>query len=308
MKTYTQKSAVVIVGQTASGKSDLAVRLAKDLNGEVISADSRQVYKDFSLVSGKITPGEMQEVEHYLLDICSVKDRVYSAFDFYSDASKALKKIESKGKLPIVVGGTGFYIDVLFARVALEDADLNADLRKMLEQKTKEELFEILKDLSSEKANQIDKDNKRRLVRAIEILSAHNSVKNGKSSTINNEFQNWNVVWLGISWGREALIERIKVRLKERYKQGMCGEVKTLMDLGVSESLLDSLGLEVRYCLRFLTGRLSESEFLIELENKIWQYAKRQATYWRRNKNIKWFHPDDYESILSYVKSHLKAT
>ncbi len=305
MNQTKRRQAIVVVGQTASGKSDLAVRLAKDLGGEVISADSRQVYKDFDLVSGKITHDEMQGVRHHLLDVCSVKDRIYSAFDFYTDAGEALKEIESKGKIPIIAGGTGFYIDVLFARVALECAGSDAQLREALEKKSIEELFEILQGLSLDEAEHIDRKNKRRLVRAIERLREN---KNDSSSVVNDDFKDLDLIWLGIVWDKGTLRERIKARLQERYQQGMCNEVKALMDSGVSETLLDSLGLEVRYCLRLLTEELDESEFLLELESKIWQYAKRQATYWRRNKNIKWFHPDDYQSILSYTKSRMRIS
>ena len=299
---------VVVVGQTATGKSDLAVEIAKELNGEVISADSRQVYKEFNLTSGKVTEEEMQGVPHYLLDVLSVKDGVFTAYDFAKLAREEIKNIHNRGKLPIVAGGTGFYVDVLLGRINLEDLPKDENLRSELEGKSKEELFEELLKLNSERAGEIDRENKVRLVRAVEIEILkqkrgkevlRGDIENGNLS------QHFNPVWIGIAWDKETLRARIKKRLQIRHESNMCDEVLQAHKAGVSWERLEELGLEMKYCAKLLKSEMTEEEFLETLFHKIWQYAKRQKTYWKRNENIKWFHPDEGEKIIKYIESVL---
>ncbi len=306
MKSVKNRTIIVVVGQTASGKSDLAVKLARDFGGEVISADSRQVYKEFTLTSGKITKEEMFGIKHHLLDVCSIKDKTYSAFDFFKDAGRSVEFIFGKKKIPIIAGGTGFYIDVLLGRIKLESAPTDELLREKLKGKTVSELYGILVQLSPEISENIDKNNPIRLIRAIERVKASQKTKSDRIMPSSLFLETANIIWIGLKWDKETLRERIKIRLLERYKQGMCNEIKELLDDGFSKERIDNLGLEMRYCIRFLTGVLDEKCFLEELENKIWQYAKRQATYWKRNKEIKWFSPKEYDKILSYIKSHIK--
>ena len=285
---------VVIVGQTASGKTDLAVKIAKKFNGEVISADSRQVYKDFSLCTGKTTKKEMQGVKHYLIDVLSAKTRVFSAYDFLKHANKALAQILKKGKLPIVAGGTGFYIDVFLGKIKLDTARADKNLRKSLEKKSLEELRNILKKIDKKSYQSIDLQNKRRVVRAIERAKS-------KKETL--EFPSFKLepIWIGIKHDRQVLRKRIKKRLEKRFRQGMCKEVQRALEKGISKKRIDELGLEIRYCLKYIMGEINKEELLDILEKKIWQYAKRQETYWKRNKKIKWFSPNDYEEIKKYV-------
>ena len=296
---------IVVVGQTATGKSDIAVRLAKDLEGEIVSADSRQVYKEFNLTSGKISKEEMQGVKHHLLDVLSVKTRIFDAADFKKRAQKALLQIHKKRKLPIIAGGTAFYIDVLLDRVKLEPYEKDAKLRSCLDKRSKEELFAELLKLNKEKAAKIDKNNKRRLIRALEI-EIQKKRDSRTEIPLEDEEIKFCPVWIGLRWDKETLRYRIKKRLFDRYKKGMCKEVKHALECGVSKKRIESLGLEFKYCLYLIEGKLTEKEFLETLENKIWQFAKRQATYWKKNKDIKWFSPSDYEKILQYTKKQLK--
>ncbi len=286
---------IIIVGQTASGKSDLAVKLAKDLNGEVISADSRQVYKEFNLTSGKITKAEMQGIPHHLLDVLSAKTRVFTAYDFKKYAEKAIINIWKRGKIPIVAGGTGFYIDSLLGKVKLSNVPVNKSLRNSLRNKTKKELLNILLKKDPERVKNIDVNNPRKIIRAIEIADNQS-----------NAYLQYNMkyapLWIGIKWEKDVLRSRIKKRLKERLKNNMCDEIMQTHKKGVSWTRLLSLGLEMKYCALYLNGKLNKEELERELENKIWQYAKRQATYWRRNKNIIWFKPDEYNKIKEYIK------
>ncbi len=295
LKTMNKIPVIVIVGQTASGKSDLAVKLAKEFDGEVISADSRQVYKEFNLTSGKITQQEMQGVPHYLLDVLSAKTRLFNAYDFKKYAEKAIIKIWKKGKLPIIAGGTGFYIDALMGEVELSSVPENKLLRKKLSAKSNEELLEILRKKDPQKAKSIDAKNTRKVIRAIEIAY-------GKTTKKLAANMRYDPLWIGIKWEKDVLRSRIKKRLKERLKNNMCDEVALAHRRGVSLTRLLSLGLEMKYCTLFIQNKLTRTELETELENKIWQYAKRQATYWRRNKKIKWFQADEYNKIKRYVK------
>ncbi len=305
---------VVIVGQTASGKTSLSIELAKLFDGEIISADSRQVYREFDLCSGKVTREEMQGIPHYMLDVLSVSDGVYTAHDFAKDARLALNEIVKKGKLPIIVGGTGFYIDVMLGRVELDDVAVDKVLRQELESKTEKELFDILQVLDVRRAERVDKQNKIRLIRAIEIVkgSAEGEEEGGRQSGAGSARaglpplpDGLKPIWIGIKWDKETLRRRIKLRLKERFEKGMCHEVQKAHNSGVGWERFEELGLEMRYCKRLLCGELDEPEFLRVLENKIWQYAKRQATYWRRNKDINWFDAKDSKKILEFLKQKL---
>ena len=272
---------IAIVGPTAVGKSAYAVKLAKKINGEIISADSRQVYRGLDIGSGKITRKEMRGVPHHLLDVASLK-KIYNVSNFVSDSKSAIAEIVSRGRTPIVVGGTGFYIDALLSGQVLPEVPPNKVLHKKLEKKTKEQLFVILKKLDSRRAKDIDRDNPVRLIRAIEIATALGKVPKLKNANT------YDVQWIGLTADREILRKRIEKRLKARLKQGMLREVKKLRKDGVSWKRLVNLGLEYRYAALHLQGKLSRPEFERILADKIYQYAMRQITWFKRNKNIKW--------------------
>lgn len=272
---------IVIVGPTASGKSDLAVKIAKEKNGEVISADSRQVYKGLDIGSGKITKREMRGVPHFLLDVANPK-KVFTVADFKKLGQKAIDDILSRGKTPIIVGGTGFYIDALVYDMDIPEVPPNKILREKLEKKSLEQLFTQLQKLDPERADEIDSKNKVRLVRAIEIVKALGKVPKTKKK------KQFDVEWIGIDWPDEILKERIHTRLLKRICGGMIKEAENLHAQGLSYKRMESLGLEYRYMARFLKGEISREEMIAELEIKIRQYAKRQRTWFKRNKDIKW--------------------
>lgn len=274
----------VIVGPTATGKSDYAVALAKKVNGEVVSADSRQVYRGLDIGSGKITQAEMQSVPHHMLDIADPM-QVYTAQDFARDASAALEDILRRGKTPIVVGGTGFYIDALFKRVTLPEVPVNPALRKALESKSAAELFDDLQEKDPRRAKTIDQHNKVRLVRALEIVDALGAVPEQNLTELP-----YSIHWIGLDWPDEVLKERIKVRLEKRF-DGIVTELKTLIKNGVSHERLDDLGLEYRYVSRYVRGLINKDACITELEKEIWHYAKRQRTYFKKNKDIRWIRP-----------------
>jgi tRNA dimethylallyltransferase len=266
---------IVVCGPTATGKSDYAVELAKKNNGEIISADSRQVYLGMDIGSGKITKKEMRGVKHYLLDVANPK-RVFSVSSYKKLANKAIEDIVRKGKTPIICGGTGLYIDAVICDTVFPSVPPNKSLRKTLEKLTLEDLQNKLKNLDPKRFDLIDKQNKVRLIRAIEIATALGFVPELKKTKA------YEVEWHYLDFPDEILKERIHERLIKRMKTGMVKEVENLRNQGISWKRLESFGLEYRYLALFLQGKLSKEEMLKELEMAIWHYAKRQRTWFKK--------------------------
>lgn len=296
------KKIIVILGQTSTGKSDFAVQVAKKINGEIISADSRQVYKGMNLGTGKITKKEMQGVKHYLLDI-TPPSKVFSVSDFQKLGNKAIDEITKKGKVPIICGGTGFYIDSLLEQRNYPEVKPNKKLRESLIKKDTTELFVLLKKLDIKRANNIDKNNKVRLIRAIEIVKAL-----GKVPEINSNSQLPNIK-IGLHMPPEILKKMITLRLLKRIKKGMIKEVEKLHKNGVSWKRMDSLGLEYRYVSLYLQNKLAKEEMIKKLNTEIWHFAKRQKTWFKRDKNIIWIDPrkeiekkNALKEIISFLK------
>ena len=281
MKTETKIPILVIVGPTASGKTGLAIKLAKERNGEVISADSRQVYKGLDIGTGKVTMAEMDGVKHHLLDVADPK-KVFSVSDFQKLGKEAIADIHNRGKLPIVAGGTGFYIQALVDGLILPEVPPDKVLRKRLEKMPLPKLLSLLKKLDKKRYETIDKSNPVRIIRAIEIAKSLGQVPALKSKT------NYEPKIIGISIEPERLKKNIHDRLIARLEMGMIDEVRNLHKNGLSWKRMEALGLEYRYIARFLQGKLTETEMLEQLETAINQYAKRQMTWFRRDKRVEW--------------------
>lgn len=281
---------IVILGPTASGKSDLAVKIAKEINGEIISADSRQVYKDLNIGTGKITSEEMQGIKHYLLDVANPQDR-FTVMNFKKLATEAVEEIIGNKKIPILCGGTGFYIDSFIDNTNLPEVETNEELRASLKTKNVDELFETLKTLNSARAskmNESDRKNTRRLIRAIEIESGE---KNHEITT-QSEFI-FEPIYIGINPPKEILYQRIHDRLIKRLNDGMLNEAIDLHNKGLSFERMEELGLEYRYMGRYLQNKLTIEQMIAELEMEIKHYAKRQMTWFKRNKAISWYENAD---------------
>ena len=277
-----KKKIIVIVGPTASGKSDLAVKLAKRFNGEIISADSRQVYKGMDIGTGKITKKEMKGIKHYLLDVASPKRR-FTVFQYQKLALRAIEKILKKGKIPIICGGTGFYIQALIDGILLPNVPPDWELRKRLEKKSAAQLYKILKKLDPQRAKTIEKKNPRRLIRAIEIAK-----RVGRVPPLKKQPLSYPVLILGIKKTREALKKLIKKRLLKRLKRGMVAEVKKLRKQGVSWKRLEEFGLEYRWIAYFLQKKISFSEMVEKLQKDIEDFARRQMVWWKKDKRVYW--------------------
>jgi tRNA dimethylallyltransferase len=280
------KKLVVILGTNASGKSDLAIRLAGHFGGEVVSADSRQVYRGLDLGSGKITPAQAATVKHHLIDVADVSE-YYSLAQYQRAAYDAIDSISSAGKLPFLVGGTALYLNAVVQGYQLVDVPPNDQLRAELELLPLAQLVEQLEKSDPDAASRIDKSNRRRLIRAIEIASAGCA-----HSAAHKNLPRYDCLQLGLNWPREILIERIEKRLRERLANGMIAEVAGLRNRGVSDLRLDKLGLEYRYITRYLRGELSSLDDLrTQLGIAIRQFAKEQLTWFKRDRSIVWLNP-----------------
>ena len=269
---------IVIMGTNASGKSGLGVELAARYGGEVVSADSRQVFRGLDLGSGKITPEETKGVPHHLIDVCEPGD-FFSMADFQRLAYAAIDDILSRGKLPFLVGGTGLYVDAVAEGYELSDIEPDLALRAHLETFETPALYEMLKEKLPD--TDIDPKNRNRVMRALERLAAddyHPGKRNPRYETLK----------LGVTWPREILKARIDERLERRLNQGMVQEVQKLLDAGVSTEFLMKLGLEYRYLTRYLLGEMGYDQMVLELGNAIKKFAKRQMTWFRREENLHW--------------------
>jgi tRNA dimethylallyltransferase len=297
----TQKpKIIVILGPTATGKSDLAVHLAKKFKGEVISADSRQVYRGLNIGTGKITADEMQGVPHHLLDITEPQER-FTVVKFQELAREKISEIFSRGHIPIICGGTGFYIESLLTGSVLPEVKPDEELRNELAKKTPGELFNMLQKLDPVRAKNIDPKNSRRLIRSIELAQALGSVP--KIQSISPDYS---YLKIGLNLPPEELKNKIKLRLNKRLKMGMIDEAKNLHEKGLSFERMIELGLEYKYLALFLKGEISEQEMKTVLEHEIWHYAKRQMTWFKRDKEIKWFYPDHNQEIDQCVREFLR--
>ena len=320
---------LVILGPTAVGKSDLAVDLAlwitknKITNytgAEIISADSRQVYRGLNIGTGKITEKEMKGVPHHLIDIANPDER-FTALDWKQQAQKAITEITARGHLPIICGGTGFYITSLIDDLGFPEVPADTEEQKKLEARSAEELFDELKKLDPERAKTIDMKNKRRLSRAIMIARALGSVPKLTSTRniaghSNNE-NHYDVLQIGLDLPDIDLRSRIKSRLIKRLetpnKEGinMIQEAERLhapipTGNNLSFERMEELGLEYRYLAQFLQMKINKDELIKILIPKIWQYSRRQKTWWKKDNRIKWFDPTDVEAIEKEVVEFLK--
>lgn len=277
----TKPHIIVIVGPTASGKTELSIRTAKKTSGEVISADSRQVYKGLDAGTGKITTTEMSGVPHHLLDVADPRD-TFTADDYLRLGRIAIADILARKKTPIIVGGTGFYIDALLGSIVLPPVAANPEFRKSLETQSVAVLFNELVLKDPERAEGIDRQNKVRLIRALEIIDVLGKVP--VPSTVESLYT---VEWIGIDWSDDALQKRIAKRLTTRF-DAIVAEVKSLHKKGVTWDRFEELGLEYRYVGRLVQNKIDRATCIAELQKEIWQYAKRQRTYWKKNPEIAW--------------------
>lgn len=304
---------IVVMGPTASGKSDLAIKLALRLGSgqakklgikgaEIISADSRQVYRGMDIGTGKVTKKEMCNIPHYLLDVASPKRR-FTVVQYRKLALLAINKIFVTNKVPILCGGTGFYIQAVVDGLVIPEVKPDRLLRSGLDRFSTEELFEKLKRLDSRRAKNIDKYNRRRLIRALEIvIKTKKPVPALKKSPLP-----YPVLLIGIKKTPEELQKLIKKRLLKRLKTGVVEEVKKLHRNGVSWKRLEEFGLEYRWIARYLQLNVTRSVLVTSLQKDIEHFAKRQMTWFKRDKRIHWVqnYKEARELMLGFVNPTL---
>jgi len=300
-KLFTRKPKIIVIaGQTSTGKSDLAVDLAKAIGGEVVSADSRQIYKGLDLSSGKITPAEMRGIPHHMIDLVTPLEN-YSVADFAREGTQCMNDIFSRGNIPIVCGGTGFYIDALVSGTQFNEVRANRALRKELANESTESLYSLLKSRAPKRALEIDPDNKQRIIRSLEIFEALGEIPKQKRTSP------YQILWICATRNQDELKSRIKQRIINRLNDGMLEEIKELIALGVSHTRLEGLGLECRYMSRYLRDIIDKETMIQELAYKTNQFAKRQKTWFKRNKKYHRLHPENEKGyILEIAKEFIK--
>jgi tRNA dimethylallyltransferase len=301
------KNLIVILGTTASGKTELAAKLAYDLQGEIISADSRQVYKNMDIGTGKdlsryIINGK--QIPYHLIDIVDPESE-FNLFEFQGRFYKIFSELMAKEVLPILVGGTGLYLESVLTGYDMPEVPLDQGLRKDLNRKSKSELREILTALKPHLHNKTDLDDPERLIRAIEIERARNiKVRDQQGKPYID------ALIFGIHWERAALRQRITLRLKERLEQGMIQEVMKLHAGGLTWTKLESFGLEYRYISQYLQNKITLDEMKSKLGTAIHQFAKRQETWFRRMEKkgivINWLPGNDYPLLKEKVTEFLR--
>ena len=308
-----KKPLIVLTGPTAVGKTSLSISLAKAVNGEIISADSMQVYKGMDIGSAKIRKEEMQGVTHYLVDILEPEEE-FHIVKFQELAKAALEEIYAKGKIPILVGGTGFYIQAVTRDIDFTQAEQETSYREELEQFAKEKgaeyLHEKLREVDSKSAENIHANNVKRVIRALEFYH-----QNGTPISEHNEEQKqqtspYNLAYFVLTAPREILYERIDRRVDQMMEEGLLEEVKSLRERGCHRGLVSMQGLGYKEILAYLEGEYPLEEAVRILKRDTRHFAKRQLTWFRREQDVIWvdkeqFHWNEAE-ILEYMMSVLK--
>ena len=282
---------VVIVGPTASGKTALYIELAKKINGEIISSDSMQIYKDMDIGTAKVTKEEMQGIKHYLVDFVSPDCR-YTVSDFKKDSENAIKEILQKGKTPIVVGGTGLYVNSLIYGIEYQDMKFDEEYRNKLMELAESEdglkkLYEEANKIDPEATKKISSNDKKRIVRILEIYKATGKNKTEQEILSRQKGVDYDFKVFGIDMERSKLYERINLRVDIMLKQGLENEVKNLISK-YSEFPTAMQGLGYKEVVEFFEGKISHEEMIEKIKQESRRYAKRQLTWFRKNKETIW--------------------
>lgn len=299
---------IVLTGPTAVGKTSLSISLAKAVNGEIISADSMQVYKKMDIGSAKIRPEEMQGIPHYLVDVLEPEEE-FHIVKFQQMAKKAMEDIYSRGKVPILVGGTGFYIQAVTKDIDFTEAQQENDYRKELEalaeEKGGEHLHDMLKKVDPVSADAIHAHNVKRVIRALEFYH-----QNGSPISAHNEEQKqhespYNLAYFVLNMPRELLYERIDFRVDQMMKEGLLEEVTRLKNKGCHRGMVSMQGLGYKEILAFLDGEYPLEEAVRVLKRDTRHFAKRQLTWFRREQEVIWVNKDQFayqeDKILDYM-------
>jgi len=295
---------LVVLGPTASGKSVLGIALAQRFHGEIVSADSRQVYRGLDIGTAKVTPEEQTLVPHHLLDVADVRE-IFTVSQFQQQAIAAINHILARGHQPLLVGGSPHYIQAVVDNLDIPSIPPQPALRAELEARPLSELLAQLEELDPRSAAMIDRNNPRRVIRALEVCLVSGkpfSEQRGVAAPL------YTSLLLGVQWPREVLYKRIDRRVDERMRQGMVQEVRDLLEQGVSHERLEALGLEYRFISRWLRGEFaSEGEMVERLKYAIHDFTRRQLTWFRKDTRIVWLEGYDVARAEELVEDFLKT-
>lgn len=300
---------VVIVGPTASGKTKLSIELAKKIDGEIISSDSMQIYKEMDVGTAKVTKEEMQGINHYLVDFVS-PDARYTVSDFKKDSEKSIKEIISKGKIPIVVGGTGLYINSLIYGIEYQDMKFDEQYRNKLIQIAETEeglkkLYEQAYKIDPEATEKISQNDKKRIIRILEIYKSTGKTKTEQEILSRQKGVDYDFKVFGITMERGKLYERINHRVDVMIEQGLEDEVRKLISK-YSEFPTSMQGLGYKEVVQYFNGELSRVEMIEKIKQESRRYAKRQLTWFRKNKEIIWLDTENgVEQNISTILGEL---
>ena len=290
-----KEKVIVICGPTASGKTALSIELAKQINGEIVSADSMQIYKDMDIGTAKPTQEEMQGIKHYLMDFVSPDER-YSVADYKQDAKKAIREILKKGKVPIIVGGTGLYVDSLIYEIEYPNIEFDEKYREKLEKEVEEngleELYEKAKEIDIEAIKKISKNDKKRILRILEIYHATGKNKTEQEIESRKNEVEFDYKVYALNWDREKLYERINKRVDIMLEQGLIEEVKNVYEK-YNEFPTAMQGLGYKEVVEYLENKMSKEEMIEKIKQETRRYAKRQMTWFRKNKQTIWLNAED---------------
>jgi tRNA dimethylallyltransferase len=300
-----KKYLIIITGPTASGKTALSVDLAKEFNTEVISADSRQFFKEMQIGTARPSEEELQGITHHFLGHISIHD-TYNAGIFEKDALKILETIFSKKNIAIVCGGSGMYVNALcygLDELPEQDENLRSELEKLLEENGIEALQEKLKQLDPDYYSVIDLQNPHRLMRAIEVCIS-TGVPYSQMRSGDKKQRNFEIIKIGIDWPREILYQRINERVDLMFKQGLTEEAKNLLPYK-NYNALQTVG--YRELFNYFDGKCTLEEAKESIKQNTRRFAKRQLTWFRREKDIKWFKSDELDKVIPYIQSIIHA-
>lgn len=299
LKEAEKPPLIIVLGPTASGKTGLSIALAQKFNGEIISADSRQIYRGMDIGTDKISQKATQGIKHYMIDVRN-PDQTFTMADFQRETTHAIQEIQHKGKTPFLVGGTGLYINAIAENYQLDqappDLELRAELEQELEEQGAEHMHKMLAELDPLSASKIHPNNHRYLIRALEInLKAKQPKGNARKES------KYEILRIGINWPRKELYERINSRVNEQIDRGILNEIKTLLEQGYSRTLPSMSGLGYKEFFPYLDGEKSLEECLEDLKQATRNYAKRQMTWFGRDDTIYWISSASAEEIKSKI-------
>lgn len=308
-----KKPLVILTGPTAVGKTALSIKLASEIGGEIISADSMQVYRQMDIGSAKIKPEEMDGIPHHLIDILEPEEE-FNVCLFEKLALEAMEQIYERGHIPVVVGGTGFYIQALLYQIDFTEEETDTAYRDKLwqlgEEKGNHYLHELLRKVDPESAEEIHENNRKRVIRALEFyencgkpISTHNKEQRQKTSAYNS-------CYFVLTDDRKKLYERIESRVDQMLSKGLVDEVRTLKERGCNASMVSMQGLGYKEILEYLDGRCSLLEAVEKIKKETRHFAKRQLTWFRREKDVIWLDKQafayDEDAVLSCILENLR--